>query len=594
MRNSLFLLSLIAIVVAACTSTSDKTDQHRPDVSFQEFLDQYYENRLRLYPFEATSAGDDRYNHVLHNDITLAFRDSLRRFYSTCQEQLNKYDIAGFSENDKLSYEVLNWTCTVSLKRLSFNEHLTPLNQFWSLPLTMGVMASGKGAQPFKTVKDYDNWFSRLEYYLAWTDTAMANMRKGISLGYVIPKVLVERTIAQLEPFAKGPVQEHLFYQPILNFPESFSEKERERLTIAYTDMVGLKIIPRYKKLVTFLRNEYYPACRESSGISEIPNGKDYYDLLITLYTTTQLSADEIFDLGEREVARITAEMELVKAQVGFKGTLQEFFVHLREKKDLMPFTKPEEVIENFNRIHEKMKPNLARLFKREPKTPFEVRRTEAFREASASASYSSGSLDGTRPGIFYVPIPDVKKYNIISDEDLFLHEAIPGHHYQISLQRENKDLPRFRKTSGYSAFAEGWALYTESLGKELGLYDDPYQYFGMLSAEMHRAIRLVVDAGIHSKGWTREQAIKYSLDHEAEDERSVTAEIERYMAIPGQALSYKIGQLKIRELRGNAEASLGDAFDVAEFHDQILNAGNLPLSILEHKIDRWIDNQRK
>lgn len=594
MRCNVTMMILFAFCITACTSVVSSKEETAASVPFDSLLEQYYEERLTLYPLEATYAGDSRYNHLLHNDITVSFRDSLRRFYSTYQDRLGQYDTTGFSENDKLSYEVLDWACGLNLKRLTFKEHLTPVNQFWSLPLTMGIMASGKSAQPFKTVKDYDDWLSRLESYLIWTDTAIANMRKGMKEGYVIPKILTERAVAQFEPFARGPVEDHLFYQPALNFPEDFSEKQRERLTVAFTEMVGKKIIPKYEKLVDFMRNEYYPASRETAGISEIPRGDDYYNLLITFYTTTVLSADEIFNIGEREVARITAEMEAVKEQVGFKGTLPEFFVHLREKKELMPFSKPEEVIENFNRIHERMKPNLGKLFKNVPKTAFEVRRTEAFREASASASYTSGSLDGTRPGIFYVPIPDAKKYNILSDEDLFLHEAIPGHHYQISLQRENDNLPAFRKTSGYSAYSEGWALYTESLGKELGLYEDPYQYFGMLSAEMHRAIRLVVDAGIHSKGWSREQAIQYSLEHEAEDERSVTAEIERYMAIPGQALSYKIGQLKMRELRQKAEAALGSQFDIAEFHDQILNAGNLPLSILENKIDRWIASVKK
>jgi uncharacterized protein (DUF885 family) len=278
-----------------------------------------------------------------------------------------------------------------------------------------------------------------------------------------------------------------------------------------------------------------------------------------------------------------------VKDDVGFKGDLKAFFNFLRTKKELMPFTKPEQVTANFHAIHEKMKPNLEKLFKQTPKTPFEIRRTEAFREASASAEYMQGSMDGTRPGIFYVPIPNVKEYNVLSDEDLFLHEAIPGHHYQISLQQENTDLPEFRRLTGYSAYAEGWALYTESLGKELGLYTDPYQYFGMLSAEMHRSIRLVVDAGMHTQGWTREQAIAYSKDHEAETEASIIAEIERYMAIPGQALSYKIGQLKIRELRAKAESELGHKFKIAEFHDQILSAGNIPLSVLENKIMNWI-----
>jgi uncharacterized protein (DUF885 family) len=282
--------------------------------------------------------------------------------------------------------------------------------------------------------------------------------------------------------------------------------------------------------------------------------------------------------------------MEKVKEEVGFKGSIKEFFNYVRNKKELMPFTDPQQVIDNFTAIHKKMKPQIDKLFDLQPKTAFEVRRTEAFREASASAEYNQGSLDGSRPGIFYVPIPDVTKYNIYSDEDLFLHEAIPGHHFQISLQQENKELPDFRRTLVYSAFAEGWALYSESLGKELGLFTDPYQYFGMLGAEMHRAIRLVVDTGLHSKGWTREEAIQYSLDNEAESEAGITSEIERYMANPGQALSYKIGQLKILELRAKAENELGDDFNIKEFHNQVLESGCLPLALLEDKIIAWTD----
>ncbi|MDQ3535275.1 MAG: DUF885 domain-containing protein, partial [Bacteroidota bacterium] len=338
-----------------------------------------------------------------------------------------------------------------------------------------------------------------------------------------------------------------------------------------------------------YTRAEYLPAGRTSSGINVLPDGEEMYKHLIRYYTTTDMTADEIFKIGESEVARISNEMEKVKEQVGFKGDLKAFFDHARTRKELMPFTEPEQVIAHFEEIHSRMKPYIKELFDLTPKTPFEVRRTEAFREASASAEYNPGSQDGTRPGIFYVPIPNVKEYNILSDEDLFLHEAIPGHHYQISLQQENEELPKFRRILWYSAYGEGWALYSESLGPELGLYTDPYQYFGMLSAEMHRAIRLVVDAGMHTRGWTREQAIQYSLDHEAESESSIIAEIERYMAIPGQALSYKIGQLKILELRRNAETRLGEKFDIKEFHNQILESGVLPIKVLEEKVDKWI-----
>jgi uncharacterized protein (DUF885 family) len=270
-----------------------------------------------------------------------------------------------------------------------------------------------------------------------------------------------------------------------------------------------------------------------------------------------------------------------------------EFFEEVRNKKELMPFKKPEEVIANFESIYSRIKPNVDKLFSLQPKTKFEIRRTEAFREKTASAEYNQGTADGSRPGIFYVPIPDVTKYNYYGDEDLFLHEAIPGHHFQISLQQENQELPDFRKFAWFGAYGEGWALYTESLGKELGLYKDPYQYFGMLGNEMHRAVRLVVDTGIHSKGWTREQAIKYSLENEAESEASIIAEIERYMAIPGQALSYKIGQLKIMELRKKTQEQLKAKFDIKVFHQKVLESGVLPLALLEKKIDGWIEKSK-
>ena len=306
------------------------------------------------------------------------------------------------------------------------------------------------------------------------------------------------------------------------------------------------------------------------------------------------MNADEIHELGLSEVARISKEMDSVKNEIGYKGDLKSFFNSLRNKKELMPFSKPEQVIESFNAINNRIALRIDSLFNLTPKAGFNVRRTEAFREASASAEYVPGSKDGSRAGIFYVPIPDAKSYNVVHDEALFLHEAIPGHHFQLSLQQENTNLPEFLHPESMGVFVEGWALYAESLGKELGIYTDPYQYFGMLSMEMHRAIRLVVDTGLHAKGWTREKAIEYSLDNEAESEESIIAEIERYMATPGQALSYKMGQLKIRELRTKAEKSLGSNFNIKEFHSQILNSGSLPLVLLEEKINNWIALQQK
>jgi uncharacterized protein (DUF885 family) len=360
----------------------------------------------------------------------------------------------------------------------------------------------------------------------------------------------------------------------------------------AFASLINDRLVPKYTELRDFLVNTYLPAGRETSGISDIPHGKGTYRYLLRLLTTTNMTPEEIHELGLREVSRIRGEMEKVKEQVGFRGDLPAFFEYIRTSKDQMPYTDPQQVIDHFNTIHERMLPRLNQVFSSKPIAGFNVQRTEAFREASASAEYVLGSKDGKRPGTFYVPIPDVTNYNKHQDEALFLHEAVPGHHYQLSLQQENKNLPEFLHPESMAVFVEGWALYAESLGKELGLYEDPYQYFGMLSMEMHRAIRLVVDTGIHALGWTREQAIQYSLDNEAESEASVIASIERYMATPGQATAYKMGQLKIVELRKKAEAQLGDRFSLPEFHDQVLNSGSLPLVLLEEKINTWLASQ--
>jgi uncharacterized protein (DUF885 family) len=594
MKNIFIVGLTLLFFVCSCSSPNDTKITTTQAVNLDSLVKNYHEERMKLFPLEATAAGDNRYNDLFPNSISQSYRNQLKAFYKKTLDALKKYDRNSLSENDQMNYDVLLWECNIAIEGDQFKSYLMPLNQFSSLPLYVGQLASGSSSQPFKTVKDYQDWLLRLNAYLEWCDTAIANMKVGIAQGYTIPKSLTLKTIPQFADLAKGPAENHLFYSPIKNFPGDFSDADKKSLTDAYKEIISSKIIPVHQKIADFLQKEYLPACRNSAGISDIPTGKDYYNYLVKQYTTTNLTADEIFNIGQSEVERISQEMIKVKEQVGFKGDLMAFFNELRTKKELTPFTKPEQVIENFEAIHQKMKPNLEKLFSQTPKTPFEIRRTEAFREASASAEYNAGSIDGTRPGIFYVPIPNVREYNVLSDEDLFLHEAIPGHHYQISLQQENTNLAEFRKLIGYSAYAEGWALYTESLGKELGLYTDPYQYFGMLSAEMHRSIRLVVDAGIHTQGWTREQAIKYSKEHEAETEAGIIAEIERYMAIPGQALSYKIGQLKILELRAKAEKELGNKFKIAEFHHQILNSGNIPLKVLEDKIDQWIAAQKK
>ena len=583
--NKIITLLISTLVFFSCNYNNEKS------LKIAQVFENYYQESLKLYPLQATSQGDLRYNDFLPNDLSDEFRKREKEFYTFYKSQLNNFPDHTLNENDLLSKKVLLWECDLSLKRLTFNEQYTPINQMWTLQLTIGQYAAGLSAQPFKTVKDYNNWLKRIDDYLIWLETAEERMRQGIKNEIVLPKSLIKKVIPQLKTILNPDLNQNLFFSPARQFPKEFSEKDKSILIEKYTEMVLNKIIPAYKKLSDFMSDQYLDAGRSSSGISAFEDGLDYYNYSIKLYTTTELTADEIHNIGLKEVAKISSEMEKIKTKVGFNGDLKSFFNHVRELDELIPFNEPQEVIDNFNKIHEKMTPQVNKLFGLQPKTPFEVRRTESFREASASAEYNPGSLDGTRPGIFYVPIPNIEEYNYFSDEDLFLHEAIPGHHYQISLQQENTSLPSFRKSLWYSSYGEGWALYSESLGEELGLYDDPYQYFGMLSAEMHRAIRLVVDTGLHTKGWSREKAIQYSLDNEAESEAGITSEIERYMANPGQALSYKIGQLKIRELRSNAEQKLGDKFDIKMFHEKVLESGCIPLQLLEEKINKWVSS---
>lgn len=601
-----FLFFALALVVFTQACTPGQSEKEALASQVDELFSDFYDFRLRINPLEASKGGDYRFNDRIANFISDEYQTELIREYDSFLQQIAAIDEEKLDPARRMSLRVMRWDCSMKKEGLENdvptvaspifdlpNFKWIPVTQISSLQLYVSQLASGQSVHPFEDLRDYDDWLMRVDDYLEWIDTAIENMRTGMEKGVVLPKVLAERVIVQLDPFIDTPVQDHLFYQPITMLSVEIPEGEIKRLDMAYREMIEEKLIPKYRELRTFMQDTYLPACRETTGLVDLPGGKETYDYLIRLHTSTDMTADEIFDLGQQEVARIRGEMEKVMAEIGFDGDLNAFLDHVRNKPELMPFDKPEEVIAHFNEIHERMKPRLEQLFSTTPQAGFEVRRTEAFREASASAEYVPGTKDASRPGVFYVPIPDVKNYNIVSDEALFLHEAIPGHHYQLSLQQENKALPEFLHPEGMGVFVEGWALYAESLGKELGLYTDPYQYFGMLSMEMHRAIRLVVDAGMHAKGWTREQAIQYSLENEAESEASIVSEIERYMATPGQALSYKVGQLKIRELRAKAEAALGEKFDVREFHAQVLGSGSLPLSLLEEKIDIWIASMK-
>jgi uncharacterized protein (DUF885 family) len=581
------------ILFTTCTSKQSK-DVVAVKKPFNDFLDAYYEERLRLFPMEATQIGDSRYNNLLPNDISGEFRSKLKDLYNRFRSDLNSYQRDSLTSQEQVSYDIFKREMEISLRGLTFNDHYIPVHQFWGMTLTMPQIGSGKSYQPFKTAKDYNDFLERIDGFVVWVDTAIVNMKKGLSVGYTYPKILMERVLPQAQDMIVTDATKSIFWEPITNMPDSISAEDKSKITKDYTDAIITKIVPTYKKLHDFLRDEYIPKTRTTAGFSDIPGGLDHYQHLISFWTTTNLKPEEIFQVGESEVRRIRSEMEKVKDQVGYKGNLKSFFDHVNTNKKFMPFKSPTEVIEGFNAIHKKMEPQLNRLFNLVPKTRFEVRQTEAFRAASSSAEYNPGTPDGSRPGIFYVPILDAATFNYTGMETLFLHEAIPGHHYQIALQYENQELPRFRRFSWYGAYGEGWALYTESLGKELGLYADPYQYFGNLGDEIHRAIRLVVDVGIHTKGWTREQAIKYMMDNEAISEQAAIAEIERYMAVPAQALSYKIGQLKILELRKKATDALGTQFNLAVFHDEVLKYGCLPLDILEEIVDQWIEKQKR
>ena len=387
-------------------------------------------------------------------------------------------------------------------------------------------------------------------------------------------------------------IEKNIFYGPIKMLPKGFNPVTANKYAKLYQDAIQNKLIPAYLKMAEFLENEYLPNARTTNGYNALPNGKNIYEYYVKSWTTTKKTPQEIHKTGLSEVARLRSDMEKVKNQVGFKGSLEEFLNHVKTDPKAMPYKTSKEVLAGFQSILNKIAPKLKTMFNVAPKTPFEIRQTEKYREASASAEYIQGSPDGSRPGIFYTPIPDPTKFNVTSGmESLFLHEAIPGHHYQISLQQENLNLPKFLRFGWIGAYGEGWALYCESLGSEFGLYTDPYQKMGSLSDEMLRAVRLVIDTGIHTGQMSREEAIKYFLSNVAYDEASATAEVERYMAMPGQALSYKTGQLKIRELRSKYEKQLGKKFKIADFHDAVLSQGCLPLQVLERKMDLWANS---
>ncbi|HEX9048969.1 MAG TPA: DUF885 domain-containing protein [Anaeromyxobacter sp.] len=552
-------------------------------------VDAYWEDVVVLNPILATMVGDDRYDDQLPNFYAPEYRARVKAHDEKYLAALASLDRARLAGQDRLSYDVLKHDLEEQRDGLRFPDWLVPVNQFFSVPNFFALFASGKSVQPFRTVKDYDAFLGRMARLPALFDQAIANMREGVRAGVVQPRPVMEKVVPQLDALLADAPEKSAFWGAIAAMPASFPAADRERLTGAYRARIAADVLPAYRRLRDFVRDEYLPRCRATVGLSALPDGRAWYAHLVRSSTTTDLTPDQIHDIGLREVARIRSEMETVKKQVGFQGDLPAFFTWLREDPRFY-YTSAEDLLAGYRDLQKKVNALLPREFDVFPKADYEVRAVEAFRAKSmAGGEYVPGTPDGKRPGVFYVNTSDLKAQPKYGMETLSLHEASPGHHFQISIAEELTGIPKFRRFNGYVAYAEGWALYSESIGKELGMFTDPFQYYGRLSDELLRAMRLVVDTGIHAKGWSREQAIRYMLDTSSMAESDVVAEVERYIAVPGQALGYKVGQLAITELRREAERELGPRFDVKAFHRQVLVDGALPLDVLRTKIREWI-----
>lgn len=598
MRKFFCLLFLTPLFFVSFNDKME-TEAKQDNKNLAALFDHYYAERMLLIPLEATQNGDSTQNGKLYADFTDSYRARLKEFFNRYQKKIKKFNREVLNENDRVSYDIFKREMEVTLEGLAlryftnyvlYPEHqYMPFNQFGGVPLWLGQLGSGDGSQPFKSTVDYENWLKRATAFSAWADSAIIYFRKGINANIVLPQSLVKKMIPQMDAMVVSDPKTSLFYGPVNKMPESFNNNDRKRFTAEFVKLINEQLVPSYKKLSEFLKTEYLSKARQTSGISALAQGTKYYTYLIHFWTTTDKTPEEIYQTGLAEVKRIRSAMDSVKIATNFKGDLKAFFEFMKTDKQFMPYKMPEEVLNAFRSIQGRIDPNLKKMFNHVPKTGFEIRQTEAYRAASASAEYNLGSSDGKRPGIFYVPILDATKFNVTSGmEGLFLHEAIPGHHYQISLQMENDKLPKFRRFALYGSYVEGWGLYSESLGKELGLYTDPYQYIGALVKEIHRSIRLVVDVGLHTKNMTREQAIQYMMENMPIREQGATAEIERYMGMPAQALSYKIGSLKIRNLRNKYQQMLDNKFNLAAFHDEFLEGGSMPLEIIEKKMDAW------
>lgn len=575
-------------VGSPATATSSSTKATSASKALHAFFAEEWERSLAENPEFASGLGDRRYDDRWTDDSleAIAARESADR---KALVRLRTFDRDALSPEDRLNYDVMAWQLERSVDRQKFKEWQRPLNQRGGVQ-TLEDIAE---VLPFATTQDYRNWLARMEAVPTVVQQHTALLREGLKAGNTPPKVLMQRVPGQIASQVVDDPAKSPFYKPFTRFPDSVPQADRATLQARARELIATRIVPAYREFGRFFGEEYLPRTRDTIAAADLPEGKAYYDFLAATFTTTDLTADQIHGIGLKEVARIRAEMEKVKAEVGFKGTLAQFFDHLRTDPKFFHKT-PGDLFVAYQAISKRIDPELVKISKMIPRLPYGVRPIpENVAPDTTTAYYQRGALDGSRAGYYYVNLykPEVRPtWEMMA---LSLHEAVPGHHFQISRAMELPELPNFRRTGGFTAYTEGWGLYAERLGYDMGLYDDPYDRMGQLAYDMWRAVRLVVDTGMHSKGWSREKAIAFFMDNAPKTEQDIVNEIDRYIAWPGQALAYKIGQLKISDLREKATRELGSKFDIRDFNDAVLSTGAIPLETLERHIDAWIASRK-
>jgi prolyl oligopeptidase len=552
--------------------------------NFNALLGEHWQWTLQTSPVMASMMGDRRYNREW-TDSSLGAIEERHKQTREFLSRVYAIDRSALSEEDQLNYELFRRQLQDNVDEYQFNGYLMPFSQ------RGGVQNLDNLTNQLRlvSVEDHDDWIARLSKIDDVIDQTIALAEKGRKSGYTAPQILMQRLPDQIAVQVVEFAADSPFFKPFAALPESIAPADRERLRAEATEVIEKTVLPAYRKLDRYFNETYLPAARESIGLSELPNGSAWYEFRARSYTTTRLSPDEIHRIGLDEVKRIRGEMMAIIEEVGFDGGFREFLEHLRTDPQFY-FDNPDDLYQEYLATSKRIDPELVKLFGKLPRMPYGVKPIpDSIAPDTTTAYYSRPAGDGSRAGIYWVNLykPEVRpKYEI---EVLSVHEAMPGHHLQIALQQELGDLPMFRRFMGFTAFVEGWGLYSERLGYDLGLYEDPYSRFGQLTYDMWRAVRLVVDTGMHYKGWTRQQAIDFFKDNAAKTEHDIVNEIDRYILWPGQALAYKIGQLKILQIRERAEIQLGDKFDIRAFHDELLGAGALPLDLLEQRMDRWM-----